>query len=355
MSAQPVNGPWWSAPVAPLDQAILHEAQQRQSDLTKPAGSLGQLEALAVQLAAMQGTAQPAINAPWITVFAADHGVMQENVSAFPQVVTGEMLRNFSQGGAAICVLARHLGATLKVLDLGLAVPTRALPNVEHRFIAPGTANFCRAPAMNIEQCLEAIRVGREAVLAIEDADLFIGGEMGIGNSTSACALASALLGRPAALLVGPGTGLSKTGVEHKLRVIQRGLLQHAAYLKDPLAALGRLGGLEIAALTGAYLAAAQRGLPILVDGYISSVAALCATRLNPDCRGWMLFSHRSAEPGHALVLAALGATPLLDLGMRLGEGSGAAVAVPLLRTACALHNQMATFAQADVSGKQPC
>lgn len=355
MSGRPSNGPWWNAPVAQWDQAVLLEAQQRQSELTKPAGSLGQLETLAVQLAAMQGSDQPAVEAPWITIFAADHGVMAENVSAYPQAVTGEMLRNFSRGGAAICVLARHLGATLKVMDLGLAVPIRALSNVEHRFIAPGTANFCRAPAMTTEQCLEAINVGQEAVLAINKADLFIGGEMGIGNSTSACALASALLGRPAALLVGPGTGLSKAGIEHKLRVIQRGLLRHAAYLRDPLAALARLGGLEIAALTGAYLAAAQRGLPMLVDGYISSVAALCATRLNPGCREWMLFSHRSAEPGHTLVLQALQASPLLDLGMRLGEGSGAAVAVPLLRAACALHNQMATFAQADVSDRQPC
>ncbi len=350
-----MSRPWWSAAVAQWDQAALLEAQQRQSELTKPTGSLGQLETLAVQLAAMQGSDQPAIEAPWITIFAADHGVMAENVSAYPQSVTGEMLRNFSQGGAAICVLARHLGATLKVMDLGLAVPIRSLSNVEHRFIAPGTANFCRAPAMTTEQCLEAIRVGQEAVLAIDKADLFIGGEMGIGNSTSACALASALLGRPAALLVGPGTGLSKSAMEHKLRVIQRGLLRHAAHLREPLAALSRLGGLEIAALTGAYLAAAQRGIPMLIDGYISSVAALCATRLNPGCREWMLFSHRSAEPGHTLVLQALQASPLLDLGMRLGEGSGAAVAVPLLRAACALHNQMATFAQADVSDRQPC
>ncbi|KAA0693473.1 nicotinate-nucleotide--dimethylbenzimidazole phosphoribosyltransferase [Halopseudomonas laoshanensis] len=350
-----MSRPWWSAAVAQLDRDAMLEAQQRQSELTKPTGSLGQLEALAVQLAAMQGSDQPAIEAPWITIFAADHGVMAENVSAYPQSVTGEMLRNFSQGGAAICVLARHLGATLKVMDLGLAVPIRSLSNVEHRFIAPGTANFCRAPAMTTEQCLEAINVGQEAVLAINKADLFIGGEMGIGNSTSACALASALLGRPAALLVGPGTGLNKSGMEHKLRVIQRGLLRHAAHLRDPLAALSRLGGLEIAALTGAYLAAAQRGMPMLIDGYISSVAALCATRLNPGCREWMLFSHRSAEPGHTLVLQALQASPLLDLGMRLGEGSGAAVAVPLLRAACALHNQMATFAQADVSDRQPC
>lgn len=346
---------WWLAPVATWDQTMLLAAQQRQRELTKPAGALGRLEDLAIQLAAMQGRAQPQLSAPWITVFAADHGVVEEGVSAYPQSVTGEMLRNFASGGAAICVLARDLGATLRVMELGLAIAVAPLAGVEHRPIAPGTANFSRQAAMSAEQCLLALQAGREAVLAAHNADLFIGGEMGIGNTTSACALASALLGVPAAQLVGPGTGLAAAQVEHKRQLVERGLALHAAVLDSPLAALAHLGGLELAALCGAYLAAAQRGLPILVDGYISSVAALCATRMNPGCRSWMLFSHRSAEPGHSVILQALTATPLLDLGMRLGEGSGAAVAVPLLRSACALHNQMATFAEAAVSGRQPC
>jgi nicotinate-nucleotide--dimethylbenzimidazole phosphoribosyltransferase len=350
-----MSGYWWQAPVAQWHQAVMRSAQQRQAELTKPAGALGRLEDLAIQLAAMQGSNQPSIMAPWICVFAADHGVVAEGVSAYPQAVTGEMLRNFSEGGAAICVLARYLQATLRVMDLGLAIPTAPLTGVEHRPIAAGTGNLSRCAAMSDEHCLTAMQAGREAVLAAESADLFIGGEMGIGNSTSATALASALLDLPAARLVGPGAGLDAAGIEHKRKVIERGLKHHAARLQDPLSALACLGGLEIAALVGAYLAAGQRGLPVLVDGYISSVAALCAARLSPGCRDWMLFSHRSAEPGHALVLQALNATPLLDLGMRLGEGSGAAVAVPLLRAACALHNQMATFAQAAVSARQPC
>lgn len=350
-----MTGSWWHMPVAEWDQAMLLAAQQRQSELTKPAGALGRLEELAIQLAAMQGSERPDMTLPWITVFAADHGVVEEGVSAFPQSVTGEMLRNFAEGGAAICVLARHLGATLSVMELGLAIPIAPLAGVEHRPIAPGTANFSNQTAMSAEQCLQALQAGREAVLAVHGADLFIGGEMGIGNSTSACALASALLGVPAAQLVGPGTGLTGAAIEHKRQVVERGLALHAGNLNSPLSALAHLGGLEIAALCGAYIAAAQRGLPVLVDGYISSVAALCASRLNPGCRNWMLFSHRSAEPGHTLILQALAATPLLDLGMRLGEGSGAAVAVPLLRTACALHNQMATFTQAAVTGQQPC
>lgn len=350
-----MNGEWWQAPVAKWDQRLEQAAQQRQGELTKPSGALGRLEDLAIRLAAMQGREQPAINAPWITVFAADHGVVAEGVSAYPQAVTGQMLRNFAQGGAAVSVLARHLGAQLRVMDLGLAMPVGTLAGVEHRPIAPGTTNFSRGPAMSARQCLAALQAGREAVVAAQAADLFIGGEMGIGNSTSACALACALLGLPAAQLVGPGTGLDASGVEHKRQVIERGLQLHAHGLQAPLTALSCLGGLEIAALAGAYLAAAQRGLPVLVDGYISSVAALCATRLNPGCREWMLFSHRSAEPGHAQILQALDAAPLLDLGMRLGEGSGAAVAVPLLRAACVLHNQMATFAEAAVSGGPVC
>ena len=348
-------GNWWAAPVAEWQQEVQAAAVLRQTKLTKPAGALGQLETLAIELAAMQGQEQPGIQAPWICVFAADHGVTEEGVSAYPQAVTGQMLGNFARGGAAICVLAEQLGATLRVMELGLASAVTALSQVEHRPIAPGTANFSRTAAMTDEQCRQALQAGRDAVSAAAAADLFIGGEMGIGNSTSACALASALLELPAAQLVGPGTGLDVAGVTHKLQVVERGLALHAAHLSDPLTALACLGGLEIAALAGAYMAAAQRGMPVLVDGYISSVAALCAVRLNPGCRQWMLFSHRSAEPGHALVLQAMQANPLLDLGMRLGDGSGAAVAVPLLRAACALHNRMATFAEAAVSDRPSC
>ncbi|KKO01515.1 hypothetical protein LCGC14_0117290 [marine sediment metagenome] len=331
------------------------DATTRQRQLTKPPGSLGELERLAVQLASMQKRQTPRVERICITLFAGDHGVVEEGVSAFPQSVTGQMLRNFASGGAAISVLARELSATLKVIDLGLAEAIAPLQGVTHLNIARGTANFTRKAAMTVAQFVQAMDAGHHAAheASIQQSDLFIGGEMGIGNSTSACALASVLLQVPPGQLVGPGTGLDVGGVQHKLGVVQTGIELHRGCCDSPVDALTRLGGLEIAALCGSYIAAAQLGLPILVDGYISSVAALCATRISPGTRAWMLFGHRSAEPGHALVLQALDASPLLDLGMRLGEGSGAAVAVPLLRAACALHNQMATFAEAAVSAKQ--
>lgn len=348
-----MSNDWWRAAAAVPDADKREQALARQGQLTKPPGSLGELEGLAVTLCAMQDSHTPRIESVWIGLFAGDHGVVAEGVSAFPQAVTGEMLRNFANGGAAISVLACALDASLKLVDLGLAIPIAPLDGVTHLNIAPGTANFTRGPAMSAEQCQRAMEAGRRAARQAFDqrSDLFIGGDMGIGNTTSACAMASALLNLAPGELVGPGTGLDAKGVSHKCAVIERALSLHAQDLESPFDVLRCLGGLEIAALCGAYVAAGQLGLPVLVDGYITSVAALCATRLNPGCRDWMLFSHRSAEPGHRLILEALQAKPLLDLGMRLGEGSGAAVAVPLLQAACKLHNEMATFAEAAVSG----
>lgn len=346
---------WWSAPCKRLNGQARGEAQARQQQLTKPRGALGQLESLAIDLAAMQGQARPQLERVWISVFAGDHGVVEEGVSAYPQAVTGEMLRNFVRGGAAVSVLARGLEAPLEVIDLGTAEPLQ-LDGVRHLRLGAGTANFARAAAMTAEQCSQALQAGRDsATRALDDAArLFIGGEMGIGNTTAASALACALLNASPADLVGPGTGLDDQGVRHKAEVIEVALGRHAGHCQQPLEALRRLGGFEIAALAGAYLACAQQGLPVLVDGFICSVAALCAVRLNPASRPWLIFAHRSAEPGHLAVLAALQAEPLLDLGLRLGEGSGAALAVPLLRQACRLHGEMATFAEAAVSDRQP-
>lgn len=345
---------WWQAPCQPLDPVARAKAQSRQDQLTKPRGALGQLEELTITLAAQQGRERPGIDHPWFAVFAGDHGVVEEGVSAYPQAVTGEMLRNFVRGGAAISVLARSLGATLELVDLGTAVPLEPLPGVLHLQVGAGTANFAREPAMTAAQCLIALQAGRSSVERAlgAGADLYVGGEMGIGNTTSASALACALLGLPATTLAGPGTGLDGKGVAHKVQVIERALALHRGYCNSPEETLRRLGGFEVAALTGAYLACAQLGLPALVDGFICSVAALCAVRLNPACREWLLFSHRSAEPGHVAVLEALEAQPLLDLGLRLGEGSGAAITLPLLRLACELHNGMATFAEASVSDR---
>lgn len=345
---------WWLAPCKPLDTQVLELAQARQQQLTKPAGSLGQLESLAVQLAGLQGQVKPGLDQVWIAIFAGDHGVVAEGVSAYPQEVTGQMLHNFVNGGAAISVLARQLGASLEVVDLGTVTPSLNLPNVRHLNIGPGTANFVQGSAMTQAQGELALQAGRDSVLRAitTGAQLFIGGEMGIGNTTAASALACALLDCPVMHLTGPGTGLNAQGVSHKAQVIERALTLHAAQRGDALLTLFNLGGFEVAALVGAYLACAQEGIAVLVDGFICSVAALVAVRLNPQCRPWLLFAHRGAEPGHRHVLETLNAEPLLDLGLRLGEGSGAALAVPLLRLACDLHGQMATFAEAAVADR---
>lgn len=327
-------------------------AVARQGQLTKPPGALGALELLAIRLAAMQGRERPDVNRVWVAVFAGDHGVAAEGVSAFPQAVTAEMVKNFARGGAAISVAARAMGASLEVVNLGTVVDISSLPGVLHLMLGAGTANFTQTAAMTEVQCAQALDAGRQSVARAQAAgvDLYIGGEMGIANTTSAAAVACALLDAAPQDLAGPGTGLDAAGVSHKAAVITQALALHQAQCGDPSEVLRRLGGFEIAALTGAYLACAEEGVPVLVDGFISSVAALLAERITPGAAAWFIYAHTSAEPGHQRVLTALAARPLLALGMRLGEASGAAVAVPLLRLACALHNEMATFAEAGVS-----
>ena len=339
------------AAAKPLDEAARAAAQARQAQLTKPPGSLGRLEELATTLAAMQGRALPRIQQPWISIFAADHGVAEEGVSAFPQAVTQQMLANFVGGGAAISVLAREAGAALEVIDVGTLAPSPVAGVIQAQ-VACCTANFCQQPAMSAAQAHAALDAGAAACARAQagGADLFIGGEMGIANTTAAAALACALLGLPGAALAGAGTGVDSAGVARKAALIDRALALHGlAAPSDPLQALCAVGGFEIGALAGAYLAAAQAGVPVLVDGFICSAAALLAVRLNPGARDWMLFAHASAESGHAAILRALDAQPLLALDMRLGEASGAAAAIPLLRLACALHAGMATFAEAGV------
>jgi len=345
---------WINQPAAPLDRDAQRAADTRQTQLTKPPGALGQLESLAIRLSAMQGAAQPNVERVHIAIFAADHGVAAEGVSAFPQAVTGEMVKNFAAGGGAICVLARHLDATLEVVNLGTVNDPGPLPGVLREIIAPSTANLAQEAAMTAEQLDLALATGRRSVerARAQGVAVYIGGEMGIANTTSAAALACALLNAAPEQLAGPGTGLDASGVSHKAEIIRRALALHGEHLADPREALRRLGGFEIAALCGAFIAGAQLGVPLLVDGFIATTAALAATRLCPSAADWLIYAHASAEPGHAAILQALKAQPLLNLGMRLGEGSGAAVAIPLLRLACALHNEMATFAQAGVSNK---
>lgn len=345
-----MNRLWYEDPIARLDEAITIAARERQAQLTKPPGSLGRLEALGVTLAAMQKTQQPRLENIWIAVFASDHGVTAEGVSAYPQAVTGEMVRNFARGGAAISVLAREWNARLEVINVGTVQALESLEGVLDARIGPGTANFVKSSAMTAAQLQEALAAGRGAVerAAANSAQLFIGGEMGIGNTTSAAVVACTLLGLSAEKLAGPGTGLNPAGVQQKIQVIERALARHR--VSQPLEALQCLGGFEIAALVGAYLRCGQLGLPVLVDGFITTVAALAAVRLRPDLSAWLFYAHCSAEPGHRCLLESLDAKPLLDLGMRLGEASGAAVAMPILRAAAALHAGMATFTEAGVS-----
>jgi len=350
-----MNADWLFQTCLLLDDDTEQAALQRQSLLTKPPEALGELENVAVRLAAMQRRVLPEVNKVSISVFVADHGIAAQAVSAFPQVVTVEMVRNFARGGAAISVMAQHLSASLEVVNLGTATELEPLPGVRSAVIANGTVDFSQQAAMTNEQLMTALSAGRESVDAAvsSGAELFIGGEMGIANTTAATAMACALLDLGAEAMTGPGTGLDVSGVNHKASVIQAALELHQDAMNDPLDVIRCIGGFEIAALVGAYLRCAQVGLPAMVDGFITSVAALVAIRHQPDVAPWLLFSHRSAEPAHSAVLEAIEAKPLLNLGMRLGEGSGAAVALPLLRAACVLHNGMATFAEAEVSCKK--
>ena len=343
---------WLEDDPRPVDSRAADAARARQDTLTKPPGSLGDLEALAIRLAGWQRRECPGMERVHITVFAGDHGIAAEGVSAFPQAVTAEMLRNFARGGAAISVLARSLRASFEVVNLGTA--SQVVGGAHDTWLGPGTVSFAQDAAMTDAQLAAALAAGRQSVerAVAAEAQLYIGGEIGIGNTTAAAALACALLPAEPETVAGPGTGLDAAGVTRKVAVIRRSLQRHAAALGNTAEILRRLGGFEIAALAGAYVRCAQVGLPAVIDGFIATAAALIARRLRPGAQAWWLFSHRSCEPGHAALLEALDARPLLDLGMRLGEGSGAATIVPLLRLACDLHAGMATFAEAGVSGQ---
>jgi nicotinate-nucleotide--dimethylbenzimidazole phosphoribosyltransferase len=344
---------WLSTPCPQRQEKFKIAAIERQTQLTKPAGSLGQLEALAIQLADLQQTESPAIDKIAIAIFAGDHGITEEGVSAFPQEVTVQMVMNFIQGGAAISVLAKQLGAQFEVVDTGIASVLPKQKGLVIQRAGNGTANCLHQAAMTESQLKMALQAGHDSVKRAvkNNADLFIGGEMGISNTTSATILYCALMGLTPEQATGAGTGLDSTGITHKTMIVEKVLNKHQIECgNDALAWLRCVGGFEIVALTGAYIAAAQSGLTILVDGFITSVSALCAVKINPQVNDYMIFSHISAEQAHRKVLETLEQSALLDLGMRLGEGSGAAVAVPLLQAACTTHNEMATFAEAMVA-----
>jgi nicotinate-nucleotide--dimethylbenzimidazole phosphoribosyltransferase len=315
---------------------------------TKPPGSLGMLETLARQVGLVQRTTAPAIEAPAILVFAGDHGVVAEGISAFPQEVTWQMVENFLAGGAAINVFAQQNGCALQVIDAGVAHEFGPRAGLVDRKIGHGTRNFAHEPAMSADQCRQALFSG--AALVEDLPGNVIGfGEMGIGNTTAAAALMHRLTGIPAGACVGAGTGLSPEGVLHKARVIEAAAALHAS-ASEPLDVLAALGGFEIAMMAGAMLKAAERRMVLLIDGFIVTSALLVAARLQPAILDYCVFAHCSNENGHRQMLEALGGRPLLNLGLRLGEGTGAALAVPLLHAAVNFLNRMATFDSAQVS-----
>ena len=320
---------------------------------TKPPGSLGRLEDLAVELAVFQGTLRPEVDPARLVVFGADHGVAAEGVSAYPAEVTGQMMANLAGGGAAACVLTRALGVGLEVVDVGVAADLSGLTGIRHAKVRHGTQSFTERPAMTPEECRAALEAGRDAARrASGDGCRSIAvGDMGIGNTTAAAARVSALTDAPAERTVGRGTGVDDRTLARKREVVTRALALHARPGRTAEELLAALGGLEIAAIAGAVVGGATLGLVVVLDGFISGAAGLAAVRMVPDCRAACVLSHRSAEPGHAIVLEALGGEPLLDLGMRLGEGTGAVLALPLLRAAAAVLREMATFESAGVSG----
>ena len=335
----------------PVDVAAGDAARARQLQLTKPPGSLGRLEDLACWFAARLGNPVPAQPQCEVFVFAADHGVAARGVSAFPQSVTGQMVGNFARGGAAINVLASLEGCRIEVVDVGVASDEAPPAAVRNERVRAGTRDLASESAMTADELRAALAVGERCARAAvaREARLLIAGDMGIANSTAAACLICAITGATPESVVGRGTGVDDAGLVRKVDVVKIAL-GRVAKEREPLRLLAELGGLEIAAIAGFYLEAARQGVPVLLDGYISTAAALAAAAIEPEVVNWMLASHRSAEAGHSVALRWLKLEPLLDLGMRLGEGTGAALTVPIVRAALALHARMATFGEAGVS-----
>jgi nicotinate-nucleotide--dimethylbenzimidazole phosphoribosyltransferase len=344
------------------DGPAMASASAHLDRLTKPPGSLGALETIAIRLAGIRGRLVTDIVRPVVIVFAADHGVASRGVSAYPPEVTAQMVANFVAGGAAINVLARAAGAGLVVVDIGVAGaagdqgPIAGSASGAHLVrarVTPGTRDLSVGPAMSRDEALAAIDTGRDAVLSLigEGADLVAVGEMGIGNTTSASAIVAALTGVPVADVTGRGTGVDDPAFERKVALIEAALAMHRLDPRDPIGVLAAVGGLEIAGLVGAILGAAAARIPVVLDGFITGAAALLAAGLAPNLPDRLIAAHRSVEPGHAIVLDRLGLAPILELDLRLGEGSGAALAIPIVRAAARICGEMATFEQAAVSG----
>lgn len=340
--------------IPPLFEDVQTQARARQAQLTKPAGSLGQLEELSIQLAAMTGQLRPSLANKAVIVMAGDHGVAAEGVSAFPSEVTPQMVLNFLHGGAAINVLARQAGARVVVVDIGVAGDIPPMPGLQIRKIARGTQNMAALPAMTRAQAEQAIAVGIEIVETEIAAglNLVATGDMGIGNTTPSAAIVAAITGRPVAEVTGRGTGVDDAGLARKIKTIEHALHLHNPNPNDALEVLSCVGGFEIAGLVGVIIGAAAHRVPVVIDGFISGAAALIAAELSPAVKSYLIAAHQSVEIGHRAILNHLGLKPLLNLNLRLGEGTGAVLAFNLVEAAVRILNEMATFAEAGVSNK---
>ena len=338
--------------IKPIDSSAMAAAQSRQNSLTKPQGSLGRLEELSVQIAGIRGEAIPKLDHKAIITMAADHGVVAEGVSLYPQTVTRQMVLNFLKGGAAINVLAGHIGARVIVVDMGVTGGFQPLPGLLCKMIDSGTKNMAREPAMTYQQATDALEAGIEVVRdeTSKGLDIIGAGDMGIGNTTAGSAVFAAISSQPVAKITGRGTGIDDKQLAHKVSVIERALSINQPNPKDPIDVLAKVGGFEIGGLAGVILAGAARGIPVVIDGFISGAAALIATSLSPQVKDYLIAAHVSAEVGHKFILDYLGLKPLLNLNMRLGEGTGAALGIFLAEAAVRTLSQMATFAEAGVS-----
>src|SRR5215813_13331737 len=344
------------APIAEPGRSAGDEARGWLDRLTKPPGSLGRLEDLACRLAEISGRCPPSVTHPVIFTLAADHGVVEEGVSAYPQAVTAQMVENFLRGGAAVNVLARHAGAKVVVADMGVAEPPPTHPALLSCRIGPGTANMAKGPAMTRREAVAAIEAGVGLVETerADGLDLIGTGEMGIGNTTAASAVVAALTGLPPNEVTGWGTGVSEEGRRRKIAVIEQALALNRPDAGDGIDVLSKVGGFEIAGLAGVILAGAAHRIPVVIDGFIAGAAALAAVHIAPAASHYLIAAHRSTEPGAEHVLETLGLTPYLELDMRLGEGTGAALGIGLARAAAAILRDMATFKSAGVSGGEP-
>ncbi len=339
--------------IRPLDETIMQETQKRLDRLTKPPGSLAVLEWMACRLAGVQGVARPGVPEKAVVLMAADHGVAEEGISAFPAEVTEQMVYNFVNGGAGINVLARHAGARLVLVDVGVKADLAKTLPIQHCKIRRGTGNIHRGPAMSRQEAIRAIKIGIQAAKDLTDKGVgVIGlGEMGIGNTTASSAIVHVFTGEPVRLVVGRGTGITDDFVQHKIRIIEESVALNQPDSKDAIDVLAKVGGLEIAAMAGVVIGAASRQALVMLDGFIASAAVLTAYHLCPAVKPYLMASHLSEEPGHAVILRELGLTPCLRLNMRLGEGTGAVLGMTILDAAVKILNEMATFEEAAVTG----